>query len=64
MSAALTSHHTRVAGDDRAPELLVVGHAAIVERRRGPAEPTEQPYGFPRAFRDPASNLLRIQELG
>ena len=34
MSPALASHHTRVAGDDRAPELLVVGHAAIVERSR------------------------------
>jgi hypothetical protein len=32
MSPALASHHARVAGDDRAPELLVVGHAAIVER--------------------------------
>ena len=48
MSPALASHHTRVAGDDRAPELLVVGHAAIVEpsislrlfrtRNRGNAE--------------------------
>jgi hypothetical protein len=25
-------HHTRVAGDDGAPELFVVGHASIVER--------------------------------
>jgi low temperature requirement protein LtrA len=32
MPAALAPHHACVAGDDRAPELLVVGHAAIVER--------------------------------
>jgi catechol 2,3-dioxygenase-like lactoylglutathione lyase family enzyme len=33
-------------------------------RRRGRQEPTEQPYGVRDcAFRDPAGNLLRIQEL-
>jgi hypothetical protein len=32
MSPALASHHAGVARDDRAPELLVVGHVAIVER--------------------------------
>jgi hypothetical protein len=32
MPPALASHDTRVARDDRTPELLVVGHAKIVER--------------------------------
>jgi hypothetical protein len=27
MASALPPHHTRVAGDDRSPELLVVAHA-------------------------------------
>jgi hypothetical protein len=27
MASALAPHHTRAAGDDRSPELLVVAHA-------------------------------------
>jgi len=39
-------------------EWLLAGGAEIVQ------EPTEQPYGFRDcAFRDPAGNLVRIQEL-
>ena len=39
-------------------ERLQAGDAEIVQ------EPTEQPYGFRDcAFRDPAGNLIRIQEL-
>jgi uncharacterized protein YciI len=36
MSSALALHHTGVASHDRAPELLVVGHAPIVERWAAP----------------------------
>ena len=43
MSSALTSHHARVAGNDCAPELLVVGHAAIVERWVRPARSPSMP---------------------
>ena len=40
-------------------EQLQAGDADVVQ------EPTEQPYGVRDcAFRDPAGNLLRIQELG
>ena len=40
-------------------ERLQAGHAEVVQ------EPTDQPYGIRDcAFRDPAGNLIRIQELG
>jgi uncharacterized glyoxalase superfamily protein PhnB len=43
---------------DRAFEVLQAGDAEVVQ------EPTEQPYGIRDcAVRDPAGNLLRIQEL-
>src|SRR5919204_3223370 len=41
MSPALTSHHARVARDDRTPELLVVGHAG--DRRTMWARRAAQP---------------------
>jgi hypothetical protein len=43
MSPALASHGARVAGDDGAPELLVVGHATIVERRAPPRSSATPP---------------------
>jgi uncharacterized glyoxalase superfamily protein PhnB len=43
---------------DGAFERLQASDAEVVQ------EPTEQPYGVrDRAFRDPAGNLIRIQEL-
>src|SRR3954469_5981196 len=38
MTPTLASHHARVTRDDRAPELLVVAHDAIVERWGRPLE--------------------------